>query len=589
MRSLYTVYTYIDSDSNNDIYVQAVGPMADSSDYEAYVVIGPAEWVLSGGNYFTSGTGSSFSSGPVPAGYTYTAAVSYSVTYSCDDERDGDDDCGYGEDCDDGIDCWVYDDPTGYASIDIPDPPIVVTAIDPTSAYVGDPLSIHITVTGIQSGATVTTDACCIVIGNLQFIIISSPGVQSTETISVTGQILPSQTAGVVNFIVTNPDGDSDSGQFTVLPIPSPPAAPPADPCAVGSDPQVGSTSIMSTGNTGGSGTMSVSFSGAAYAAVTPTVTYGPYSTPSSIAANIAALITKNYYRYGLSAKAFGPNVIYSGLETVGNVTNAATGSSFTTDISSTAATAAENSCDTGTEGNATVVIDNHQPGESYTIYTGGSLSLSATGTPAGGAFSWTSSSSAVSISPTNQSSVTLTGNSAGTASIHVNYTVNQAAADPDGAIVHVLTPAYVTNFQQTTETSANGVLTFTYTWSSSTGNLSDLSGCSVGEYVTYDSNAWPSPPYASAPPNPTTKSVPGTRGQLTDNQDNPGFIKPYAASNFNATQKFRFMCPNYQGGNFVDLESGIVINRVVSQVSGSAWEYTVTKSGQSAQINPLP
>jgi len=125
----------------------------------------------------------------------------------------------------------------------------------------------------------------------------------------------------------------------------------PTDPCAVTSDPQTGYTSIVPTGATGGAGTMSVSFSGNAFAAVSPSVTYGPYSTPSSIASNIAALITRNYYQKGLTARAFGPSVVYSGNTTLGAVSNVITGSGgaappVTTDTSSGAATATETACE---------------------------------------------------------------------------------------------------------------------------------------------------------------------------------------------------------------------------------------------------
>jgi hypothetical protein len=91
---------------------------------------------------------------------------------------------------------------------------------------------------------------------------------------------------------------------------------------------------------------MAVSFSGTAFAAVSASVTYGPSSTPSSIAATIAATITKNYYRYGLGAKAFGSVVVYSGNTTLGTVNNITSGPSFTTNSSSTAATEAQNACE---------------------------------------------------------------------------------------------------------------------------------------------------------------------------------------------------------------------------------------------------
>ena len=90
---------------------------------------------------------------------------------------------------------------------------------------------------------------------------------------------------------------------------------------------------------------MAVSFSGTAFGAVNPSVNYGPSSTSSSIASNIAALITKNYVKYGLSAKAFGPNIVYSGNTILGTVSNVTTGPSYTTDGSPAAGAAAAVAC----------------------------------------------------------------------------------------------------------------------------------------------------------------------------------------------------------------------------------------------------
>jgi hypothetical protein len=167
-----------------------------------------------------------------------------------------------------------------------------------------------------------------------------SPG-QSSENVSFS--VPSTQIPGNYQFTISNMWGTSNNVTFTV--ISEPPQNPTADPCAVTSNPQAGYSSIVSTGTAGGSGSMAISFSGTAFAMISASVTYGPYSTPSSIAANIASLITKNYYRYGLGAKAFGSIVVYSGNTTLGIVSNAATGSSFTTTTSSTTATEAENAC----------------------------------------------------------------------------------------------------------------------------------------------------------------------------------------------------------------------------------------------------
>ena len=133
---------------------------------------------------------------------------------------------------------------------------------------------------------------------------------------------------------------------FTVVP-PQQTYVPPVDACAVASsnNPQLRYTSVVRAGLPGGSGTMSVSFSSASFSNVFANVSYGPNSTPESIAASIAALVSKNFYRYGLSAKAYGASVIYSGNTAIGTVNTGATGSSFTNANSSAAAAQAENSC----------------------------------------------------------------------------------------------------------------------------------------------------------------------------------------------------------------------------------------------------
>ena len=128
-------------------------------------------------------------------------------------------------------------------------------------------------------------------------------------------------------------------------PPPPPPAVFPPDACAVTSSPKVGFTAIFPTATPGGSGTLAISFSGSAFANLNPTVAYGPYSTSSSIAANVAALISKKYLKYGLTAKAFGPNIVYGGIATLGTVRNSVMGPSFTTDTSSNAASTAAAAC----------------------------------------------------------------------------------------------------------------------------------------------------------------------------------------------------------------------------------------------------
>ena len=132
-----------------------------------------------------------------------------------------------------------------------------------------------------------------------------------------------------------------------------------------------GFTSIVPSGvNIGISGTFSVSFGGSDFAGINPTVAYGPYSTPESIAAGMAAIITRNYARYGLTAKAIGRNVIYSGPATtasgsgtLGLVSNSFSGtggpSSFLADTSPAAATEAGMACESAPSPPPTTVCGN--------------------------------------------------------------------------------------------------------------------------------------------------------------------------------------------------------------------------------------
>jgi hypothetical protein len=150
---------------------------------------------------------------------------------------------------------------------------------------------------------------------------------------------------------------------------------------------------------------------------------------------------------------------------------------------------------------------------------------------------------------------------------------------------------AHPVNFHQTSVTpQSDGTLHFQYAWGSSTGNLADLSNCSVGEYVTYPGNGstyiYPAPMVHQSP-NPTTSDEPATTGGFPDDHYPPeSFSHPLKAANFTATQKYRYRCG---GGSYFNLTGYLSIKRTVSQNANGSWKYTVTKSGSSATINPIP
>jgi hypothetical protein len=153
---------------------------------------------------------------------------------------------------------------------------------------------------------------------------------------------------------------------------------------------------------------------------------------------------------------------------------------------------------------------------------------------------------------------------------------------------------ALPTNFRQTdVQDAGGGNLKFTYEWDSNTGNLDDLSQCSVREYVTYPGTGnynWTSPPYdTSGNPtaNPTVSNPPfaGTDGGVIDNNLHPGFLKPYVANQFTASQKFQYSCTNYQSGAWQDIPFGpVAIIRTIQ--NSPPWTYSIVKSGSIASTN---
>jgi len=155
---------------------------------------------------------------------------------------------------------------------------------------------------------------------------------------------------------------------------------------------------------------------------------------------------------------------------------------------------------------------------------------------------------------------------------------------------------AVPTNFHQVGPGDDNqGVLHFHYEWSSSTGKISDLSQCTIGEIVTYpgaNPYPWPKPPFDSNSNNPTVHDYSASAtGALGDNHLGPdgGWVTPYQAASFTATQYYRYKCPCANNGEYVNVMGPLSIVRTVSQNQNGSWKYTVTKSGSSAVINPLP
>jgi len=162
-------------------------------------------------------------------------------------------------------------------------------------------------------------------------------------------------------------------------------------------------------------------------------------------------------------------------------------------------------------------------------------------------------------------------------------------------------------NFRQASVINlTDGGLQFTYYWDSSSGNTNDLANCQVGEIVYYPGTAspyhWTQPPYTQPtnPPttNPFTTSIPATNWLVppdshvggVDQNIHPPFVRAYTYDNFTASQQFRFQCTNYNNGNWVYFNTtGIAITRDITQNPNGSWKYTITKSGASNTVNPMP
>ncbi len=149
-------------------------------------------------------------------------------------------------------------------------------------------------------------------------------------------------------------------------------------------------------------------------------------------------------------------------------------------------------------------------------------------------------------------------------------------------------------NFHQVSGSDqGNGTLHFEYSWDSSTGDLDDLANCQVGEEVTYPGGSpfvWPSPPWGATWQNPTVIWLAAKNGGFVDNHLIPlPFVKPLKSATVPSTQNYRYQCGCANDGNPVVLVGPITITRSVTKNKNGTFKYTVTKSGISASVNPIP
>ncbi len=149
--------------------------------------------------------------------------------------------------------------------------------------------------------------------------------------------------------------------------------------------------------------------------------------------------------------------------------------------------------------------------------------------------------------------------------------------------------PAKPTNFRLTAAgvEGVGNILSTTYEWSSTTGQLADLGNCGGGIVTFPGGNPYqpPSPPWPSGPGsafvNPTILNGPATAGGLTDLNatTNLNFVQPYTTNSFTATQYFRFQCNN---GAWVNLAGPLLIVRSFSKGSDGKWKLVTSKTGTS-------
>jgi hypothetical protein len=122
---------------------------------------------------------------------------------------------------------------------------------------------------------------------------------------------------------VTNNEGTSNSETFTVNP--------PLNACTQSTVPNSVTLQIAGLGNGSGnqSGTFTVSHPTVTAAGATTTVSYGPFSTPSSVASHIASVITRNYAYLGVTAQSDGPTITLQSRSVFGTLSSSSSGSIF--------------------------------------------------------------------------------------------------------------------------------------------------------------------------------------------------------------------------------------------------------------------
>jgi hypothetical protein len=202
----------------------------------------------------------------------------------------------------------------------------------------------------------------------------------------------------------------------------------------------------------------------------------------------------------------------------------------------------------------------------------------------------------------------TTTQNISQTTIVQINGTANSTVPNNMqitccGAASTFTVRTWPINFAQTSGTSTDdGVLHFTYSWSSESGNNADLQGIKIGEHVAFNL-PYPAPPYIppSGPPLngvwPTTPVVfnlvnwDATTVPMPDQQKiiGEGFEMPFGPTTLIGTQNYQFEDPVFDNPPvrtyYGPLLGPLTITRTTAQPD-NVWVYTITKSGVTKSIN---
>jgi hypothetical protein len=223
-------------------------------------------------------------------------------------------------------------------SFAVPYPPVTVTGISPATWIAGQSYqAVQITGTNFGSTPTVRLSDPTITVSapyntstasgiSTTSINLSVPATTPSEPVVVT--VTPGSFGSSFSQV---PGGPSLPGSNTATVIGVQQALQQnACPDMLGTDGHAGFLNILSGGTPSGSGTTTLTFSNWSFNGFNVTAPYGQFSTPESVAAHIAALITNKYNSQGLSAQAIGSQIIYQGISPTGisNVTSSSSSGS---------------------------------------------------------------------------------------------------------------------------------------------------------------------------------------------------------------------------------------------------------------------